>query len=107
MANPQLKKMCKNVRIARTAKVLKIVSESRLPVLDHNILFPVSLLAVVGFNWAALSTKQAQHLIHFVQTQGILPLLQLPNEAQPHAGLETQILLCQTKLFPFGLYICR
>ena len=24
MANPQLKKMCKNVRIARTAKVLKM-----------------------------------------------------------------------------------
>ena len=81
--------------------------ESRLPALGHNILIPVSLLAVVGFNWAALCAKQTQYLIHFVQTQCLLPLLQLTNKAQPHAGLETQILLCQTKLFPFGLYICR
>ena len=31
MAKSQLKKMCKNVRIARTAKVLKIVSGLTFP----------------------------------------------------------------------------
>ena len=70
MAKSQLKKMCKNVRIARTAKVLKIVSESRLPALVHNILIPVSLLIIVYFHGAALCAKQTQHLIHFVPTQG-------------------------------------
>ena len=43
--------------------------ESRLPALVHNILIPVSLLAVVGFNWAALCAKQTQYLIHFVPMQ--------------------------------------
>ena len=46
--------------------------ESRLPALVHNILIPVSLLAVVGFNWAALCAKQTQYLIHFVPMQGPL-----------------------------------
>ena len=45
MAKSQLKKMCKNVRIARTAKVLKIVSGLTFPKIGRQFIdyFPRNL----------------------------------------------------------------